>query len=141
METLCNIFFEFSNEDRLRILYTLKGASLTVTSLSRELGLTTQETSRHLSRLTEVGLTEKDPDGPYRLTPFGVLTLNQIQGLEFTSAHKDYFREHEVDGLPQSFLLQREEDKGIGFSSLTTIRILVIANECILIQLVKVGYT
>ncbi len=104
METLCDTFFEFSNEDRLRILYTLKGAPFTVTSLSRELGLTTQETSRHLSRLGDAGLTRKDPEGSHHLTPYGHMSLNQLRGFRFTCSHRDYFRTHDVTRLPPEFV-------------------------------------
>jgi len=109
MESLCDLLFEVSNEDRLRLLRELRDREMNVTAIARAIEVTTQEVSRHLSRLTEVGLTEKDPDGPYRLTPFGVLTLTQIQGLEFTSNHRRYFINHTVDTLPQSFLLRLGE--------------------------------
>jgi predicted transcriptional regulator len=112
MEHLCDLLFEVSNEDRLSLLRELQGREMNVTTIARAIEITTQEVSRHLSRLTEVGLTEKDPDGPYRLTPFGVLTLSQIQGLEFTSTHKNYFRNHLVDDLPQRFLLRLGELSG-----------------------------
>ena len=112
MENLCDLLFEVSNEDRLSLLRELQGREMNVTAIARAIEITTQEVSRHLSRLTEVGLTEKDPDGPYRLTPFGVLTLNQIQGLEFTSAHKEYFRAHLVGDLPRRFLLRLGELTG-----------------------------
>jgi len=55
LETLCDIFFEFSNEDRLRILHTLKETPLTVTSLSRELGLTTQSSRPSRTRRSTSG--------------------------------------------------------------------------------------
>jgi predicted transcriptional regulator len=112
MESLCDLLFEVSNEDRLSLLRKLREQEMNVTAIARAINVTTQEVSRHLSRLTEVGLTEKDPDGPYRLTPFGVLTLSQIHGLEFTSTHKDYFRNHQVDGLPRKFLLRLGELSG-----------------------------
>jgi len=104
LEVLCDVFFEFSNEDRLRILYTLKETPLTVTSLSRELGLTTQETSRHLSRLGDAGLTHKDPEGNHHLTPYGLMSLNQLRGFRFTCSHRDYFRTHDVTRLPLEFV-------------------------------------
>ena len=109
MESLCDLLFEVSNEDRLRLLRELRDREMNVTAIARAIEVTTQEVSRHLSRLTEAGLTEKDPDGPYRLTPFGVLALTQIQGLEFTSRHRRYFKNHTVDGLPQRFLLRMGE--------------------------------
>ena len=63
MESLCNLFFELSNEDRLRIFFQLEGKALRMTHLSRELDLTIQETSRHLSRLSEKKLIQKDVEG------------------------------------------------------------------------------
>ena len=50
MENLCDLLFEVSNKDRLRILLQLDEEAMNVTRLSRELGLTTQESSRHLAR-------------------------------------------------------------------------------------------
>lgn len=104
MERICDLFFEFSNEDRLRILYRLRDEPSTVTSLSRDLGLTTQETSRHLSRLGETGLTLKEPDGDHILTPYGELSLAQIRGFRFTCTHSEYMRGHKLTGLPREFI-------------------------------------
>ena len=104
MERLCDVMFELSNEDRLRILRELEGEAAIVTGLSNRLRLTNQEVSRHLSRLGDVGLTTKAPDGQYSLTSYGRLTLKQIEGLEFTSRHKEYFIDHPVEDLPASFV-------------------------------------
>lgn len=104
LEHLCDLLFEVSNEDRLRIMRRLERGATSVTGLSKELELTTQESSRHLSRLGEVGLTSKDPDGNHSLTPFGRLILEQLQGLEFTSGHRDYFVSHSLAGLPPEFV-------------------------------------
>ena len=71
MESLCDLLFEVSNEDRLRILLQLEEGGINVTNLSRKLGISTQEVSRHISRLSEVGLTTKDPAGVHRMTSFG----------------------------------------------------------------------
>jgi len=104
VEKLCDLLFEASNEDRLRILVKLDEESMNITQLSRELGLSTQETSRHINRLNEVELTTKNPDGLNRLTPFGRLTLRQLSGLEFVSGHKEYFSNHTLAGLPQELV-------------------------------------
>ena len=109
MERLCDLLFEVSNEDRLRILTRLGEGPLNVTGLSRELGVTTQEASRHLSRLGDIGLTAKDPDGFHRITPYGGLTLIQIQDLDFTSRHREYFRTHVLTGLPGEFVSRMGE--------------------------------
>ena len=101
---LCDLFFEFSNEDRLRIVRALHTESLTVTALSKELDLTTQETSRHLSRLGEIGLTVKNPDGSHSLTGYGELSLEQMTGFKFISTHKEYFHNHDLSLLPSEFV-------------------------------------
>jgi len=112
METLCDLLFEVSNEDRLRILLQLEEGALNITNLSRELGITTQEASRHVSRLADVGLTERGVDGYHGLTPYGELVLRQIQGLNFTSQHVDYFKSHSLAGLPAEFVHRLSELAG-----------------------------
>ncbi len=100
MENLCNLLFELSNEDRLRMLYQVNKEAMNVTNLSKELNLTTQEASRHLSRLGDVGLTQKDSEGLYHLTFYGELVLTQTEGLTFASKYRDYFTSHLVGLLP-----------------------------------------
>ncbi len=109
---LCDLFFEFSNEDRLRIVRELSKENLTVTALSKQLDLTTQETSRHLSRLGEIGLTIKNPDGSHSLTGYGELSLEQMTGFKFISTHKDYFQNHDLSLLPPEFVSRIGELEG-----------------------------
>ena len=104
MENLCDLLFELSNEDRLRILHQLNKQAMNVTSLSKALGLTTQESSRHLSRLGEVGLTKKEVNGLHHISPYGKLILKQLPGLRFTSQHSDYFTTHSLERLPMEFV-------------------------------------
>ena len=104
MENLCDLLFELSNEDRLRILHQLDKKAMNVTNLSKALGLTTQESSRHISRLGDVGLTQKDVDGSHHISPYGKLILKQLPGLEFTSQYRDYFTTHSLERLPPEFV-------------------------------------
>jgi DNA-binding MarR family transcriptional regulator len=104
MEHLCDLLFEVSNEDRLRILTRLEKEAMNITSLSRELDITTQETSRHSSRLVEMSLTRKSPDNYHSLTQYGRLILRLLPGLEFVSRHREYFTTHAIAGLPQELL-------------------------------------
>lgn len=115
MKRLCDVMFELSNEDRLRILQELEGVASIVTGISNKLGLTNQEVSRHLSRLGDVGLTTRAPDGQYSLTSFGRLTLKQIEGLEFTSRHNKYFIDHTVEDLPSNFVYRIGELEGSSY--------------------------
>lgn len=109
MENLCELLFEVSNEDRLRILLQLDEEAMNVTSLSRGLGLTTQESSRHLARLGGVGLTRKDADGLHHITAYGRLVVRQLQGVGFTSRHRGYFASHTLDRIPQEFVYRLGE--------------------------------
>ena len=104
LESLCNLLFELSNEDRLRILIQLEREPMNVTKLSKELSLSIQECSRHVSRLDEVGLTKKDVDGNLHLTPYGELSLRQLQGQMFTAKHREYFTSHTLARLPSEFV-------------------------------------
>ncbi len=104
LENLCALLFELSNEDRLRILNQLNKKAMNVTNLSKTLDLTIQESSRHISRLQEAGLTQKDIEGLHSLTPYGKVVLTQLQGLEFTSQHKNYFTSHSLEHLPVEFI-------------------------------------
>lgn len=104
MESLCHLLFEFSNEDRLRILHLLQQNRMNVTQLSHTLNLSSQEASRHLSRLCKTGVIGKDVNGKYHLTLYGTLILHQIRGIDFASRHANYFSNHTLDALPIPFI-------------------------------------
>jgi len=104
MEAFYDVLFEVSNEDRYKILLQLANKARNLTQLSKILGLSLTETSRHLSRIGEVGLAHKNPDGSYQIKPFGRICLNQLQGLKFISKHRDYFNHHSLAHLPKKFV-------------------------------------
>jgi predicted transcriptional regulator len=83
MEKLGNLMFELAKEDRLRILIRLQEKPMKLTQISNKLQLNMQETSRHLSRLSEAELILKDSKGLYYIQPFGEEILNLMHGLEF----------------------------------------------------------
>jgi predicted transcriptional regulator len=96
--------FELSNQNRFEILQHLEGEGMNVTTLSGKIGLTTQETSRQLSRLGKAGLTQKDLEGSHHITKYGELVLGHLTGIEFLSQNRDYFISHTLDGLPRKFV-------------------------------------
>ena len=104
MGNIFDLMFEISNEDRFSILLKLEDGPMNVTGMARELGLTTQETSRHLSRLGEVSLTRKDAEGMFKITSFGGLALRLLNGLKFVSKHEDYFTTHHLGNLPEAYV-------------------------------------
>jgi predicted transcriptional regulator len=112
MERFYDVLFELSNEDRHRILLRLDEEPSNLTNLARELELSFPETSRHVLRLSEVGLIQKDVKGSYRLTPYGEVVLKQLHELEFTSKHKDYFINHTLTDLPIEYIKRLGDLKG-----------------------------
>ena len=104
MERLCNLLFELSNEDRLKILLGLQERAMRLTHLSEQLNLTVQETSRHLSRLSDAKLIKKDVDGLYRSTPYGEHSMKLLSGFRFLSQHREYFTTHTTSHLPHEFV-------------------------------------
>ena len=101
---LGDLLFELSNDDRRRILLSIKEKPMRLTQISKNLGLTVQEASRQLSRLEDVGLEYKDPKGYHHLTHYGELILRQLRGIEFTSNFKAYFTTHSLERLSSEFV-------------------------------------
>ena len=89
MENVCSLFFELSNEDRLRIMLELEKEPLKLTHVSKKLDLTSSEAHRQLSRLSEAKLVSKDVEGFFSLTPFGEQSLKWIPGYTFISDNSD----------------------------------------------------
>lgn len=112
MKRLCDLYFELSNEERLRILYRLGEGGLNVTGVARKLEMTTQECSRHLSRLSDARLVERSPEGLYGLTLYGKFYLRLVPGQRFIAKHREYFNSHSLDGLPPKFVCRIGELEG-----------------------------
>lgn len=104
MEELSKLFFELSNEDRLRILKVLREGPTKLTPLSTTLDLTVQETSRHLARMTKAELIQKEPSGAYSITAYGSQLQEVLPSFSFLIKNKDYFMSHTLSNLPKKFI-------------------------------------
>jgi predicted transcriptional regulator len=104
MESLCDLLFEMSNEDRLSILQRLDEGASNITGLSKALGITNQEVSRHTARLADVGLTREEPEGLHHITHYGRLVLGLLHGIEFASRYRGYFTDHVLAEIPPGLL-------------------------------------
>lgn len=104
MEDLCDLLFELSNEDRLRILFELEKENLKVSHISQRLDFTVQETSRNISRLVDLGLIRRTEESDYALTPYGSTSINLLAPYFFLTENKDYMNTHLTDRLPPNFL-------------------------------------
>lgn len=114
-DTLGKLLFELANQDRLQILQEIQTKPMRLTQLSEKLELTVQETSRHLSRLSDAKLLVKNADGLYQLVPYGAYVIKQLSGLDFLSIHQDYFAKHNLSGLLEEFMERIGELQGSSF--------------------------
>jgi predicted transcriptional regulator len=117
MENVCSLFFELSNEDRLKIMLELEKEPLKLTHVSKKLDLTSSETHRQLSRLSETKLVVKDVEGFFSLTPFGEQALKWIPGYTFISDNSEYFQSHTLSNLPHDLLLRLGDLSDCQFSN------------------------
>lgn len=120
MEDLAGLLFAVASVDRLTLFYTIGKERLRLTQLASKLSASTQETSRHLSRLQEAKVIEKESDGCFILTPFGKSLIVLLPSLKFLIRHREYFLSHDISALPIEFierigeLEQSEFAHGIG---------------------------
>jgi len=101
-----DLLFEMSNENRYEILLILREQPKRITDLTRQMDLTTTEVRRHVTRLTEAGLIQRDVEGYYQLTPYGKASLLLFQEFEFLSSNREYFMTHNPLSLPTRFVKQ-----------------------------------
>ena len=104
MEALCDLLFEFSNEERLKILLELEKGPKNLTRIAKDLDFTSQGTSRNVARLVETAIISRNPDGEYELTPYGSVSLRLLSSYEFLSRNKLYFLGHDASVLPYQFI-------------------------------------
>jgi predicted transcriptional regulator len=104
LELVSELCFELSNPDRLRIMQVLKASPMKLTDVSGSIDVTHQQCLRHLRRLIEVLLVERNHDGLYELSAFGELVLQLMPSLVFVSQYSEYFSTHSVSHLPSEFV-------------------------------------
>ena len=104
MDALCDLLFELSNEDRLKILFELEKGPKNLVKIAKELDSTTQGTSRNIARLVETSIIRRNPDGEYELTQYGSVSLKLLSSHEFLSRNRQYFLGHDASVLPYEFI-------------------------------------
>ena len=104
MKALCDLLFEFSNEERLKILLELEKGPRNLTRIAKDLDFTSQGTSRNVARLVQTSLIRRNPEGEYELTPYGSVSLRLLSSYEFLSRNRHYFLSHDASVLPYQFV-------------------------------------
>jgi predicted transcriptional regulator len=104
LERLHKLLFELSSAERISIMSELHKSGLKLSQISRKLDLTVTEASRHLQRLNEAMLIQKDNEAYFQLTPFGMLSMSLLPALGFVSKQREYFLEYDVTNIPLEFI-------------------------------------
>ena len=90
--------------DRLTLLSEIVIEKRRLSQLTAKLSATPQETSKHLIRLRNAKLIEKDSDGLFGLTAFGKTIVNLLPSIRFLTENKEYFLSHDISSLPLEFI-------------------------------------
>jgi predicted transcriptional regulator len=104
LERLAELLFILASIDRLTLLSEIHNMKLRSSHLSVKLSATPQETSKHLTRLRDANLIEKDSDGFFSLTAFGKIIVNLIPSFRFLAQNREYFSSHDLSSLPLEFI-------------------------------------
>jgi predicted transcriptional regulator len=105
------LLFELSHPVRYEILHLLAVEPIRLTKIAEKVDANVPEISRHLDRLKEVGIVEKNLQGEYGPAPMGILVLNYLPGLEFLSKYAEFFQTHNLSLLPPHFISRMGELK------------------------------
>ena len=103
-EEVSKVLFELSSNRRASILFKISQEQLKTQQISNVLNMTMTETFRHLQRLSEAKLIEKQVDGTFSITPLGKLAVVYLQGFNFALKNSEYFLEHDATSLPLEFV-------------------------------------
>ena len=96
----------------MNIMKALERGRRRLSWIAEEVGESVQETHRNLSRLSRVGLVDKDGEGYYVLTAFGRYVLAVLPTLEFLCEHRSYFESHDLSRIPLKFVYRIGELSG-----------------------------
>jgi predicted transcriptional regulator len=106
LESLSELLFVLASTDRLQVLFCLKEEKeYRLGDIAQRLDSSIQEASKHVARLREQNLVEKDPsNGYYALTTLGKLVIKLLPSIEFLSQNKEYLLTHNISSLPEEFI-------------------------------------
>jgi predicted transcriptional regulator len=104
-----DLFFEFSNEDRIAVFRSLYEKDKKHSEIEKDLDITGSEVSRHLKRLREKHLVNKTREGKYRISNIGKIFYWIINLFKVSIKHKDFFNTHDITSIPLYLILQLGE--------------------------------
>ncbi len=98
------LLFELSHPVRYAILNAIAEKPQRMTKIGEMVDANSPEVSRHLERLKNASLVEKQPEGAYSISPMGKMTLLLLPGLSFVAHNEEYLQNHDLSGLPMPFI-------------------------------------
>lgn len=104
MDNVAELLFELANADRTTILSEINRKPLRLSEVARKLSVTVPEASRHLERLREAKLIEKDSSASFRVTPYGRVALLLLAPFGFFRDNREFFLSHDLSSLPPGFV-------------------------------------
>jgi predicted transcriptional regulator len=104
LEHVAELLFILASIDRLTLLSEIAIEKRRLSQLTTKLSATPQETSKHLVRLRDARLIERDSDGFFSLTAFGKIIVNLVPSFRFLTQNKEYFLSHDISSLPLEFI-------------------------------------
>jgi predicted transcriptional regulator len=116
LEHLAELLFILASVDRLTLISEIAIEKRRLNQLSAKLSATPQETSKHLMRLRNAKLIEKDSDGFFGLTAFGKIIVNLLPSIRFLAQNREYFLSHDISSLPPEFIERIGELQESGYA-------------------------
>jgi predicted transcriptional regulator len=104
MEDVTDLFFNLASPVRLQQLHVIRTRKVRMTDLAEMTDATVQETSRHLARMRDARIIDRDSDGLYSLTSFGRMLLSIVPSLDVLSMHRNFFLTHDLTLIPPEFV-------------------------------------
>jgi len=98
MDEYLTINSELSNPTRIQILSRIGENPQTLSEIATHFSISKPEISRHLSRLTNVGIVTKElSTRKYKPSALGDIYLQLYSPIEFVLKHSTYFTDHYID--------------------------------------------
>lgn len=88
----------------MRILFHIREEPSNITTIAKTLDLSTQEVSRHVSRLMDKMIVKRDVEGNICIDGFGRSLMFSMPYYQFISTHREYFNTHPIFEIPAEFL-------------------------------------
>ena len=102
------VFSELASETRCSILISLDKKPAKLSSIARELDITSQDAFRNINRLVDAGLVRRgggDEDGgSFQLTELGRLATKHIPYFLVIKKHQELFEDHTLKYIPDKFV-------------------------------------